>query len=352
MNVIYFDNNATTPLAPEVLEAFQEGCHIYGNPSSTHAFGQKAKNCLIQARRSIASFLQCDPHEIYFNSGATEGLNFLIKGLHQGHCVASSIEHACVFSHFENHPNVTLLSPGESGCITASMVEGALREETSLICIMAANNETGVINEWVEIAKVAEKHQIPYIVDGVSLLGKVHCAIPPGVTGMAFSGHKIHAPKGIGFVYVRKGAKIAPLILGGGQERGLRGGTENLPAIHALAKAFELFTYESSLRDAFEQKILERFPSTLINGTGPRVGNTSNLSFPGQDGEALLMHLDLNGIAASHGSACSSGALEPSRILLNMGLPRTRVQSSLRFSFSRYNRMDEVDRCIEVLARF
>lgn len=348
--MIYFDNNATTPLSPEVLTAFQEALAHFGNPSSTHSFGQTANNLITKARRTIASFLHCDPHEIYFNSGATEGLNFLIKGFTKpGHVITSSIEHPCVHAQFEKHPNATHLSPKEDGVLTVQQVADSIRPDTTLICLMAANNETGVINEWVEIAHLAEKHAIPFIVDGVALLGKAPFTIPKGVTGMAFSGHKIHAPKGVGFTFLRKGSKIAPLIIGGGQERSLRGGTENVPAIWALAKAMELLNIDSSLRDYFELKLRENLPDVLINGLGPRVSNVSNVSFPGADGESLLRNLDLNGIAVSHGSACSSGALEPSRVLLNMRLPPSRVRSSVRFSFSRYNTQQEVDSALTLL---
>lgn len=345
--MIYFDNNATTPLAPEVRDHYIESLSHFGNPSSTHALGQKAYSLLTKARRSIASFLQCDPHEIYFTSGATEGLNFLLK-LKKGHVISSAIEHPCVFAQLEQ---ATLLSPKEDGVITAKQVAEAIRPDTSLICIMAANNETGVINEWVEIAHLAEAHGIPYIVDGVALLGKAPFKIPRGVTGMAFSGHKIHAPKGTGFVYLRKGTKLTPLLIGGGQERNMRGGTENVPAISALAKAIELIDYKCP-RNLFEKLLLEQFPDVHINGTGPRVSNVSNVSFPGVDGESLLQNLDLNGIAVSHGSACSSGALEPSRVLLKMGLPMARVRSSVRFSFSRYNTEEEILHTIKVLQHY
>ena len=348
--MIYFDNNATTPIDPEVLLTFQEACEHYGNPSSIHALGQKSKNLLTKSRRTIASFLNCDPHEIYFNSGATEGLNFLIQK--KGHCITSSIEHPCVYAQFENSSNTTFISPKEDGVITASQVASAIRPDTSLICIMAANNETGVLNEWVEIAALAERYGIPYIVDGVALLGKAPFSIPAGVTGMAFSGHKIHALKGIGFLYLRKGVKMTPLIIGGGQERSYRGGTENVPAICALAKAIEkLDANPHSVRDSFERLLLEKIPGVLVNGTGARVDNTSNIAFPGQDGESLLMNLDLNGVAASHGSACSSGSLEPSRVLLKMGLPAERVRSSIRFSFSKFNTLEEVKQCVNLLSQ-
>ena len=222
-----------------------------------------------------------------------------------GHCITSSIEHPCVLAQFENHPNTTFLSPKEDGAIRAIQVEEALRPDTHLICIMAANNETGVLNEWEGIAALAGRHSIPFIVDGVALLGKASFKIPPGVTAMAFSGHKIHAPKGVGFIYLRKGSKLKPLILGGGQERSFRGGTENVPAICALAKAIELLPQAPlTLRDTFEKFLLEAIPTALINGTSPRVDNTSNIAFMGAEGESLLMNLDLNGIAASHGSAC------------------------------------------------
>jgi cysteine desulfurase len=232
-----------------------------------------------------------------------------------------------------------------------------LRKDTKLIVLMAVNNETGVKSDIEAIAAIAEESNVPFVVDGVALLGKEPFTIPSGVSAVAFSGHKLHAPKGSGMVFIRKRVKCTPLLFGGAQEFQRRAGTENLAAILGLAEAIRLLEVElpsatkrmQALRDRLEEGIISSISDVTINGEAPRVVNTSNLSFEGVDGESLLMSLDLNGVAVSHGSACSSGSLEPSRILLNMGIPRARARSSIRFSLSRFTTRDEIERCIEIV---
>ena len=364
---IYLDNNATTFIDPRIVDVVAHNLtHVQGNPSSIHSYGQEAKALLNKARRTIADFLKVKPGEIVFTSNGTEAMNFLIEGIlnqtAKGHVITSSAEHACVYSTCQALQkqgwNVEFLSPGLYGAITPEAVEAAIRPDTKLITLMAVNNETGVKTDFAAIAAIALKHRIPFVVDGVALLGKELFEIPAGVTGMGFSGHKFHAPKGCGFAFVRSGVKINPLLLGGEQESGRRGGTENLIGIVAMAEAIQLLNSElpeatkrmEQLRDKFEKGVMEKIPTVKVNGSGPRIANTSNLTFPGMEGETLLTRLDIAGVAASHGSACSSGALEPSRILLNMGIPRREAEAALRFSFSRMTTEDDIVHAIDVIA--
>jgi len=251
------------------------------------------------------------------------------------------------------------LPTGERGAVTPEAVKEAITPQTTLITLMAVNNETGVITDIDGIAKIAQEANIPFIVDGVAWLGKDLIQIPAGVSAVFFSGHKVHAPKGIGFCVCRSHLKLVPLFFGGNQEFNRRPGTENLPYIVALAEAIALLEQGQSdfiahmhqMRDLFEREILQRFPSVVINGEGARICNTSNLAFMGLDGETLLINLDLEGVSASHGSACSSGALEPSRVLLEMGLSSARVRSSLRFSIERSTTEEEIRRAIAIITR-
>jgi cysteine desulfurase len=249
---------------------------------------------------------------------------------------------------------VTYLPVSFSGAPTLSQIEEAILPETKLVVLSAVNTETGVKIDLSSIAAMLERRQIPLIVDAVAWMGKEPLFIPSSIVGMAFSGHKFHAPKGVGFVYLRSQETIEPLIQGGGQEASLRSGTENLLGIIGLAKAIELLKEElplatirmQELRDRLEKGLIEEISDVHLNGKGPRICNTSNLAFEGVEGEMLLMYLDQAGIAISHGSACSAGALEPSRILLNMGIPRKRASSSIRFSLSRFTTQEEIDACI------
>lgn len=363
---IYLDNNSTTLVDRRVVDLIvAELTDSLGNPSSLHSFGKAARSKLNRARQEIASFLKVKPEEIIFTSGGTEGANLLLRGLFppsvRGSIVTSSIEHAAVFETLKSLESDTLrcvyLQPGLLGALTPSLVKDALQPDTKAIVLMAVNNETGVKTDLEAIASIAKEMHIPFIVDGVALLGKEPFSLPDGVSAMFFSGHKLHASKGVGFVFIKSSLKLSPLFTGGEQEFRRRAGTENLPAIVGLAKAVQLLQEELPqasermlhLRVKFESSLLSRLPECRINGTGPRTTNTSNIAFIGIEGEILLAKLDLAGIAASHGSACSSGAIQPSRILLNMGLPLDTAASSIRFSLSRYTTAEEIDRAVELI---
>lgn len=364
---IYLDNNATTCLDLLVVERLQSMlAESWGNPSSIHQEGQKARAIIDQSRRSIADFIGVRPKEIVFTSGATEGLNLVIRGIlgdnTKGHVISSGVEHPAVYSTLKCYERrgleITFAPVGRFGAVTPEQLRSAIRPDTRLIALMAVNNETGVKTDIEGVAAVAEEAGIPLVVDGVALLGKETFSIPSGVSAMAFSAHKLHGPKGIGFVFLRKRLKLEPVLTGGGHEQQRRAGTENLMGIVGFAAAVEavqvVLPHASeqmgSLRDRFEEGLRAEFP-IQVNGEGPRVANTSNLCFPGVSGESLLMNLDLAGVAASHGSACSSGALEPSRVLMNMGLSTDEAASSLRFSLSRLTSPEEVDRAVAIILK-
>ncbi|TXI39248.1 MAG: cysteine desulfurase [Nitrosomonas sp.] len=363
---IYLDNNATTPLDPHVLHAVVSCLKgHYGNPSSSHSFGREARILVDEARRSIASYLGVKPREVIFTSSGTEAINSVIRGIClgrlPGHIVTSSAEHSAVYHTVQEMERLgwqsTFLAPGSYGSVHADAVRSAITRQTALIAIMAVNNETGVKSDVEGIAAVAKEAGIPLLVDGVAWLGKESFSIPTGVTAMAFSAHKVHGPKGTGLMLVRGREKLAPLISGGAQEFGLRAGTEDVAGIVGFAAAVELLRKElpeseakiCRLRDRFEEGIMASCHDVIVNGQGPRVANTSNLAFLGVDGESLLINLDQAGVAASHGSACSSGGLEPSRILINMGIPLEQTRSSIRFSLSRFTTDREIDMALEIV---
>ncbi len=369
MKKIYLDNNASTFVDPLVIDAVSHTLRSQpGNPSSSHSYGREARSVLIQSRETIASYLNVRPKEIIFTSGGTEGANMAIRGIMaasgKGHIITSNLEHTCVHSQMnllqEEGCEITFLNPGERGAANADEVAFAIKKNTKMIALMAVNNETGIKTDIKKIAQIAEKENIPFFVDGVALFGKEPFEIPSGVSAISFSGHKFHAPKGCGFMFIRKGLKIKPLLVGGEQEYNLRGGTENLADIAGMAEAvrilekilptasknmLELRThFENSLNNVLGERM-------FINGEGERVCNTVNIGFFGVDGESLLVALDREGIAASHGSACASGALEPSRILLNMGIPLEKARQSIRFSLSRFTTREEIDYTVDVIIR-
>lgn len=359
MQRIYLDNNATTKIDPQVVDAMlHELSFGPANPSSIHFYGQEAKKRLTKARDKIADLLSVKSSEIVFTSGGTEGMNFLIHHfLHDiaAHVLSSPLEHPCTLEPLASHENLTLVEPN------LPAIEKAIRADTKLLIFSAANSETGLKLDIDAVANLALEKNISLIIDGVGLLGRDDLSLPEGVSGWAFSGHKIHGPKGIGFVILKKGHKGPSLIKGGGQEYGLRSGTENLPGIVGLGKALELTLKNPTdqireKRDAFETLLLASPYGIEINGDGNRVANTSNLYFPLLDGESLLIHLDLEGIAVSHGSACSAGSLEPSKVLLSMGYPRERARNSLRFSLSRNTTHTEIEiassKILQILERF
>jgi cysteine desulfurase len=365
---IYLDSNATTPVDPRVIKVVCEILsQIDGNPSSIHSFGREARAVLNKARDCIAGFLNIRPNETIFTSGGTEGVNLVLRGFFsrfsKGHIITSAIEHACVYTTVECFRekgwDVTYLPVGAQGNVDPEDVKAALRPDTRLIALMAVNNETGVFTDIEKIAAIAQLGNIPFFVDGVAWLGKDKVVIPPGVSAMSFSGHKIHAPKGVGVVYIQHKWKLEPQLTGGEQEFQRRGGTENLAAIAGMAEAVRLLQEDlpeamermASLRDRLETEIRLRVPQVMVNGTGPRICNTTNLAFLGLEGETLLTALDMEGVAVSHGSACSSGALEPSRVLLKMGLSRAVAGASLRFSLSRMTTAEDIDQAIEIVCK-
>lgn len=366
MTRLYLDNNSTTALDPRAFKAMiSEFSGPPANPSSIHYFGQHAKSCLNTARRSIASFFDAKPEELIFTSGGTEALNLLIRGLFggrpKGHIITTSIEHLAVYKTVQSLENsslsVTYLPVDAWGAPLPERVEEAVLPHTSAIILSAANGETGVKLDVEAIASIAKRHEIPLILDAVAYIGKESLLMPPGVSAIAFSGHKFHAPKGIGGAIVRSSLKLTPLITGGGQEYQRRAGTENLAGVLGMAEAFqilkekqtEITNHLQDLRDYLEISLIRELSDVTIHGLGPRIANTANIAFPGIDGETLLIHLDMAGIAVGHGSACSSGALEPSRVLLQMGVNRSLARSSIRFSVSRMNTREEIDACLERL---
>jgi len=353
MQNIFLDNNATTQVDPRVAAAMLTELEAGpSNPSSVHNFGRAAHRRLSQAREQIAAYLQVTPNEIIFTSSGTESLNLAILGLKlSGQVITTKIEHAAVFETVKRLDNsIVYLPVGPQGHVQVADIE-KIATPSSVIILSAVNSETGVKNPIEEIAQIAEKLQIPFIVDAVAWLGKEKITIPKGVSAMAFSGHKIHGPKGSGLLFIRKGSKLQPLLSGGPQELQRRAGTENLPGIIGLAKAIELLELElpeATIRMERLRNLLEA--GQQINGTGPRICNTTSITFSGIDGEALLIQLDLQKIASSMGSACSSGSLEPSRVLLNMGLSKSDALSTLRFSLSRFTTEEEILRvtsCIQ-----
>lgn len=360
---IYLDNNSYTFLAPDVEEEVREFlAHPLGNPSSTHHLGQKARAKIVKATQVVSSFLGVKPEEILYTSGATEALNMLIFGLGaQGHVVASALEHAAVLQPLERLKQVTLVYPEEGqGSVSCEQIEAALREDTKLLVLMWVNNETGIKNSIAEIARLAEQRGILLVVDGVALLGKELFEIPSGVSALCFSGGKIHALSGSGCAFIRKGVKVPSLLLGGTQQRGRRGGTENLLGILSFAKAIESArnslpeaSYRmEKLRNRFEEAIVEAIPEAYIHGKNEaRVVNVSNIAFPHIDGETLLIRLDLAGLCASLGSACATGGIEPSHVLLNMGVAPSQALSSVRFSLSRFTTEEEIERALSIVIR-
>ncbi len=369
MKVVYTDNNATTMVAPEVVEAMLPYfTQYYGNPSSMHTFGgQVARNIEI-ARQQVADILGADPSEIVFTSCGTESDNAAIWGIlranpHKRHIVTSRVEHPAVYNLgkylAQNGYHVTELGVDSSGMLDLNELNDAVREDTAIVSIMYANNETGVIFPIEEIGNIVKQKGSILHTDAVQAVGKIPLNLSKSTIDLlTISGHKLHAPKGVGALYIRKGITFAPFVIGGHQERNRRGGTENAPSIIGLGKACELvkkyMTAEhgqvKQLRDKLENEILKKAPDARVNGHKiNRLPNTTNLSFEYVEGEAILLLLNEKGICASSGSACTSGSLEPSHVLRAMGVPFTAVHGSVRLSLSRYNTLEEVDYIIEHL---
>jgi cysteine desulfurase len=367
MRRVYLDNNATTPVLAEVLEAMQPYFgERFGNASSIHHHGQETRAAVERARNSVAELLHCRAPEIVFTGGGTEADNLAIFGLARpgDHIITSTIEHHAVMNACKQAEaqgcEVTWV-PVDGACrIDPGDVRRALRPNTRLISIMMANNETGVLQPVEEIGKIAAEADVYFHTDAVQAAGKVALDVKLiGCDLLSISGHKMNAPQGVGALYVRKGTILQPMLYGGRHERSRRAGTENVPGIVALGKAAELAQEAlnrgdlhkmAALRDCIERTILEGIEATGVNGAeAPRVPNTANIYFDYIEGEALIIALDLKGLAVSTGAACSSGALEPSHVLTAMGLKPDRARASIRFSLGKQNTADDVDFAIKLV---
>lgn len=370
---VYFDYNATTPPSPEVVDRVASATRdLFGNASSVHHFGQQAKAALDEARSALASLIAADPSEIVFTAGGTESDNFAIRGVAEAaeatgrkHLVASAIEHEAVLNTFKALARrgwrTTLVPVDQSGVISVDRVREAIADDTALVSVMHANNEIGTIQPIAEIAAVARQHGALMHTDAVQSAGKIALDVKAlGVDLLSLSAHKFNGPKGAGILYVKRGTRMQPILTGGKHERNRRAGTENTPAIAGMGVAARQARPKidaegvrlAALRDRLERAVLESVPGTAVNGGGsPRVPNTTNISFDRIEAESLLIALDLEGIAVSTGSACSSGTLEPSHVLKAMGLPVHRTQNSLRFSLGLFSTLEEVDRVVETLPR-
>ena len=373
---IYLDNSATTPIAPEVVEAMMPYLtDKFGNASSIHFFGQEAKAAVDKARHQVAELLNARPNEIVFTSGGTEANNLAIRGLAQAnpagkHIITSTIEHSAVLAPCQNLESqgydVSYLPVYENGIVRVDDIREAMREDTFLISIMTANNEIGTLQPVEEIGRLVRElratgRKIWFHTDAVQAAGKINLDVEEiGCDLLSISAHKIYAPKGIGCLYVRRGVRLHPQNLGGHQERERRGGTEPVPNVVAFGAAAELVKNEletssatlGSLRDKLESSICEMISGTTVNGDPERrIPTLSNISFASIEGEALLINLDMQGIAVSTGAACSSGTLEPSPIIRALGADDERARGALRFSLGRFNTSEDVERLLDVLPR-
>jgi cysteine desulfurase len=367
--MIYLDYNATTPCDPRVVEAmlpfFREH---FGNPSSLHRFGQEARQAVEKARSVIARSIGARDEEIVFTSGGTESNNLAIRGVAQAlrkkgnHLVTSSIEHHAVLNVFRALEKegfaVTYLPVDREGLVHPEDLRKALRPETILVSIMHANNETGVIEPIEELSRIVREHGAVFHTDAVQTVGKVPIQVDAlGVDLLSASAHKFYGPKGVGFLYVRRGTRLAPQILGGHHERGRRAGTENVPGIVGMAKALEVAQDEmheearrvGTLRDRLEEELQARIPDIVVVSRGaPRLYNTSLVLVEYVEGESLLLNLDFEGICVSSGSACTSSSLEPSHVLLACGYPHALAHGSIRFSLGKWTTEEEISRVVSV----
>ncbi|MEA5508205.1 cysteine desulfurase NifS [Crocosphaera sp. UHCC 0190] len=365
---IYLDNNATTKIDEEVLGAMMPYLTLYyGNPSSMHSFGGQVGKAVKTGREQVASLLGAEASEIIFTSCGTEGDNAAIRAAlsaqpNKRHIITTEVEHPAVLNLCKNLEKqgytVTYLSVDSQGRLDLDEVQASLTGNTALVSIMYANNETGVVFPVEQVGQMTKEYGALFHVDAVQAVGKIPLDMSnSSIDMLTLSGHKIHAPKGIGALYVRKGTRFRPSMVGGHQERGRRAGTENVAGIVALGKAAELaqahlpnIAQERQLRDYLEQTILTLIPDTVVNGNPiERLPNTMNIGFKYIEGEAILLSMNQYGICASSGSACTSGSLEPSHVLRAMGLPYSVLHGSIRFSLSRFTTQDEIDRVIEVL---
>ncbi|KPL14423.1 MAG: cysteine desulfurase [Bacteroides sp. SM23_62] len=370
MRKVYFDHSATTPIDPQVTEAMLPFLNEkFGNPSSIHSYGREVKVALEEAREAVADFCNVRAADIYFTSGGTESDNMAIKGVayelkDKGkHIITSKVEHhavlhTCEFLEKQGF-EITYLAPDKYGMIHPETVEKAIRKVTILITIMHANNEVGTINPIQTIGEIARNKGILFHTDAVQSFGKLTIDLSKlPVDLMSMSGHKIYGPKGVGALYIRKGVRLVQLSHGGEHERNRRPGTENIPGIIGMAKAVELrrdgmkneAKYIRNLREKLHKKISEVIPRIFLNGhPQKRLAGHLNLSFQGIEGEALLLSLDLKGVAASSGSACTSGSIDPSHVLSGMGIKPELTQSSIRFTLGKDNTEEDIDYTVSIL---
>ena len=367
---VYFDHAASTPCDKRVVDAMMPYfTDSFGNADSQHFLGRDTAKGIADARATIAEIINCKPNELYFTASGTESDNWALKGTafarrHKGnHVIISAIEHHAVLTSAEwlakQGFKVTLLPPDETGIINVSELEKVIDDQTILVSVMHANNEVGTIQPIKELAKVAHDHGAVFHTDCVQSVPYMRIDVKDlGVDLMTMSGHKFYGPKGVGALYIRNGLEIDKLVCGGGQERSQRGGTSNTPAIVGMAKALQIAVeemdknnaYIATLRDHFVDRVLAEIPYTRFNGNrDQRVPSIANFSFEFVEGEGILMLMDLAGVAVSSGSACSSGSLDPSHVLLAMGVPIEVSHGSIRFSFGKHNTMEEVDYAVDKL---
>jgi cysteine desulfurase len=367
---IYMDNNATTKVAPEVVEEMMPFLRdYYGNPSSMHIFGGQVSEAVQKARKQVAELLGAEPEEITFTSCGTESdstalLSALQSFPEKRHIITTRVEHPAIKTLCENletltghKRRVTRLKVAADGTLDLDEYEKALTEDTAIVSVMWANNETGVIFPVEEMARMAKERDILFHTDAVQAVGKIPINLREStIDFLSISGHKLHAPKGVGVLYVRRGTPFVPFLAGGHQEKGRRGGTENVASIVGMGRACELAaekmeeenTRVKALRDKLEEGLLASVPRSILNGhKTDRLPNTSNISFEFVEGESILLHMNEHNICASSGSACTSGSLEPSHVLRAMGVPFTAAHGSIRFSLSIYNTEEEVDYVLE-----
>ena len=370
MERIYMDNAATTRVTEPVMEAMQPYfCEIFGNPMSIHGFGRESRIAVEKARKQVADAIGAKPNEIYFTGCGTEADNWAVRGTayarkNKGkHIITSAIEHHAILHTCQQLEQegfeVTYVPVDEFGVIRMDELERAIRPDTILISVMSANNEIGTIQPIEEIAKLAHAHGILFHTDAVQAIGSIHFDVKAmGIDMLSMSGHKFHSPKGIGALYIRNGVRIQRLMTGGAQERTQRPGTENLASIVGMGKAIELATENidrhnaqlSAVRDRLIDRILAEIPYTRLNGhRTQRLPGNCNISFQFIEGESLLLSLDLKGVAASSGSACTSGSLDPSHVLLAIGLPHEIAHGSLRLSLSEENTLEQADKVVDAL---
>lgn len=368
--MFYFDHAATTPVDPRVLQKmllyFTEN---FGNPNSQHACGRRAAAAVDEARDTVAALIDAKPSEIYFTSGGTESDNWALRGAAHAnaergkHLIVSAVEHPAMISTARELQKegfeVTFAAVDEFGKVDLQKLKDSIRPDTTFIGVMTANNEIGTIQPLAEISAIARERGITFFTDAVQAAGALKLNVKePAVDMLSFSGHKFYGPKGVGVLYIRSGVRVGKIITGGHQERSMRGGTTNVPGIVGLAEAFRLANEEmaqnnahvSAIRDRFIARVLREIPYVKLNGhPKDRLPNNANFSFRYIEGESLLFSLDLAGIAVSSGSACSSGSLEPSHVLLATGLPEGLAHGSIRFSFGKENTAEQIDIAVEKL---